>query len=157
MDIESLFRSKPKTKYKVKVSDGNQVKTFDVLKMIGYNEGFAMRYKDGDGNVDVVYMARDYRPVQEDGFYLVGKNLGNNSAATLVDGKSVAIGCDIVGRSSDPDCPGEDLSAIVRSDGVAIGYKALYESKIPWKLIVIFAIVAFVIFAIIMFMRTRGS
>lgn len=157
MDIDKLFGNRPKTKYKVKVSDGNQLRTYDVLKIDAYNEGFALRYKDTSGKVDVVYMARSYRPVQEDGFYIVGKNIGNNSAATIVDGRAVAVGCDVVGASSDKDCPGEDCSAILRSDGLAIGYKALYESKIPWKMIVIFAIVAFVIFAVIMFMRTRGG
>jgi len=157
MDIADLLRTSRKTQYKVKVSDGNRCRTYDVTEVVGYTDGFALRYKDGQGNQDVVYMARTYRPVVEDGFYMVGKRLGNNSAAVVVDGKQLAVGCDVVGRSTDSDCPGEDLSAIVRSDGLAIGYKALYESKIPWKMIVIFGIVAFVILAIIMFMRTRGA
>jgi len=157
MDIIGLLSSKPKTNFKVKVSDGNQARTYDVGEVVAYNEGFALRYKDKDGNKDVVYMGRKYRPLMEDGCYIVGKNLGNNSAAIVVDGVKLAVACDVVGRSTDADCPGEDLSAIIRSDGLAIGYKALYETKIPWKLLLIAGIVGVVIIGVVMFVRSQGG
>lgn len=145
MNILELLERKPKTNYKVKVSDGNEAKTFDVLAMEPYNEGYALRYKDDHKTADVVYMSRGYRPIREDGFFIVGKNAGNNSAAY------------IVGQSTDKDCPGEDLSAIIRADGLAEGFKALYESKINWKLLLILAVVAGGIFLVVAYLKSRGG
>lgn len=158
MDIlTKLWETNEKSQFKVKVSDGIRCRSFPVKEVVGYNEGKVMRYKNADGQLDVVYMSHDYRPILEDGFYVVGKRLGNNSACAVIDGKPGPVACEVIGKSSDRDCPGEDLSAIVRSDGLAIGYRALYESKIPWKLIVIAGIVAIVVIGIIVFMQSRGA
>lgn len=154
----NLSPAKPATDYIVLVTDGTQIKEHPIIDVVGYNDGFAMRYKNGAGTLDVVYVGRRYRPMQRGGKWLIGKRLGNNSACQItVDGVTMQQAADVIGPSTDPDCPGEDLSAVVRTDGLATGYSALYESKIPWKWIIIIGVVALVVILVISFIKSRGG
>lgn len=155
--IKSLFEKK--TKYLILVSDGQVVRACPVIERSSYNEGFAMRYKDHEGKMDVVYMSREYRPLelQPGGKLLIGKRIGNNSACkVVVDGLSMVKADDVVGPSTDKDCPGEDLSCLVRTDVMARGYSTLSESKVPWKWVIIIGIIAVVVIAIFYF-KSRGG
>jgi hypothetical protein len=158
MPKPDLFAQKPH--YRVKVSDGSHAHTYDVKRMTPYNDGFVLEYKNSQNKWDVVFMGRKYRPLLENGIFLVGKNAGNNSAAVVIDGpggQKISTTSPIIGISTDPNCPGEDLSSIVRSHSLATGYKALYESKIPWKTLVIIIIIGIVIMVGIYFLRSRGG
>jgi hypothetical protein len=148
--------------------------------VVGYNEGFALHYKDKNGKKDVVFIGRKYRPLVQDGLFLVGKNLGNNSAALLLDETTITLAVPIAGpshqpipilpdgnpvtqavavvaASTDPNCPGEDLSAIVRTHGVALGYKALYENKLSLKLLLLLVVTAVIIIGVVMYIRSQGA
>jgi hypothetical protein len=56
--------------------------------------------------------------------------------------------------SSDPDCPGEDLSALGQTDFAVRGIRTLYgQSVIPWKWIII---VVLVVGAIVLVYKFHG-
>jgi len=134
-----------KSRFVVLESDGVRLKHYPVTEVSGYKDGLVLRYKNINGLVDLVYAGRNYRPLEESGQFFVGKNLGNNSAAALVedtDGKEMAVAVPVVGDSTDADCPGEDLSALARSDLLAVAARTLYgKAPIPWKLIIIVGVV----------------
>jgi hypothetical protein len=145
--------AKKKPKFVVITSDGSHLGFSVVNDVIGFNEGLALHYKPDDGPADVVFVGRDYRPQEYKGVYYVGKNIGNNSAAELIpvhrngmEEKMPAAG-PIVGKSADPNAPGEDYSGIGRSNLYALGLKAVYgKPSIPWNIIIIIAVVVIGLF-----------
>lgn len=155
--IAELSRRK-KTKYNVVVSDGLRGRKYPVKEFVAYNEGYVLRYKNGDGQMDVVYAGPKYRPLEVDGEYWVGKRTGNNSACYIdYEGIKVKEACEVVGPSIDPDCPGEDLSSLVRTDVLAIGYHTLTEAKkVSWKVIIIIGIIVVAV-VVFMYIRSRGG
>jgi hypothetical protein len=154
-----------KTKYDVLVCDGieSKGKLFPVTDIVAYNEGVAMRYKNHNNKLDTVYIGHKYRPLQVGDRFWIGKRLGNNSACTIalngekVEIKAEEIAVAVIGAPTDADCPGEDLSGVVRTDGLAIGYESLYESKIPWKWVVIIGVIVIAVIAVIYFIKSRGA
>lgn len=148
--------------YAVLVTDGTRGGVFPVNEVVGYNDGFVLRYKNSNGQKDMVYIGRDYRAIEVDGVYWVGKRSGNNSGATITyeeDGQrsKVKVAVDAVGPSTDPDCPGEDLSALIRGDSFATGYRALYERRIPWKVILLIGAAVLVLVVVYMIAKSRGA
>lgn len=125
------------TDYILLLSEGVHIIPRAIIGVSAYNRGLAMTYRNGTGKIDVVYVPHNFKYLQKDGKYYLGKHAGNNSA------------CEVLGPSSDKDCPGEDLSALVRAHGLALGFKALYEKAIPWKLIVIIGVAAVAIIGLI--------
>lgn len=123
--IRQMFGIDGRTDFIVLISEGVHVIPRVITAMVPYNRGIAMRYRNGANKVDTVYVPHGFRYLEKDGKYYVGKRAGNNSA------------CEVLGPSMDPNCPGEDLSALIRADGIALGLKALYERTINWKLILI--------------------
>jgi hypothetical protein len=153
--IMELLPKKSKTDYIVIVSDGLKGKPYPITEIVGYNEGYALRYKNGDDKLDVVYVSRQFRFLEYEGKYLLGKRLGNNSGCEIdFEGAKIKEGIEVIGPSTDPDCPGEDLSSLVRTDVLAIGYSTLTESKVSRKLIIII-IIAVIVIAIIYFIMKR--
>ena len=121
-----------KTKYSVLLlgADGETPREYPVIDIAGYNDGYAMRYKDGGGQLEVVYVPRKYKFREEGDVLLVGKRFGNNSACPIM----------YLGEPVDQDCPGEDLSAVARSDLIAMAIKTLVgKPNINWKMILIIA------------------
>ena len=120
--------------------DGKANKVCRVVESTGYNEGTAVRYMNGDRKADVVYVGRDYVPVKVGRLEVIYKVKGNNSAAVLCP--------------TDRDCPGEDLSSLVRSHVMGVGYKSLYEKAFPWMWLAIGLIVA--VIAVVVFLVAKG-
>ena len=113
-----------------------------VVEVAGYNEGYAMRYLDGNKMLEVVYVPRNYKFREQNGVKLVGKRFGNNSACPIM----------FLGESVDKDCPGADLSAVGRADLFARGILTLSgKQNINWKLVLIIGGIAVV--AILLFMK----
>lgn len=153
-----ILRHKKDNKFLVLVSDGVHLKRYPVYAVVGYNGGYRMSYKDDDGVADVVYIGREYKFLEADGKYLVGKQLGNNSACPVCVGMAEAeiakvnSACVVVGESSDKDCPGDDLSSLILSDFFGVGIKTIYgKTSIPWKWVLIIGMVALLIFAAVKF------
>lgn len=131
------------TDYILLLSEGVHIIPRAIIGISPYNRGLAMTYRDGSGKVDVVYVPHDFKYLEKDGKYYLGKRAGNNSA------------CAVLGSSLDKDCPGEDLSALVRAHGLALGFKALYERSIPWKLIIIIGIGVVAIIGLVAWLGPR--
>jgi len=126
-------------------ADGETIQ-HKVIDVAGYNDGYAMRYLDGNKALEVVYVPRNYKFKEENGVMLVGKRFGNNSACPIM----------VLGESVDKDCPGEDLSAVGRSDLFAHGIMTLYgKQNINWKVILIIG--GIVLVAIFLFYKFRGG
>ena len=156
--IKELLPQNGKTAFVVIVSDGIKGKPYPIKEVVGYNEGFVLRYKNGDGELDSVYVSRKFRFLEYDGKYLLGKRLGNNSGCEInYEGEKVKEGVEVIGPSSDRDCPGEDLSSLIRTDVMAIGYRALTEAKVPKKWIIVVVIVAVIAVGVFAFIKSRGG
>lgn len=126
------------------------VAVYPATKLTSYNGGYVMEYLGQNKAKEVVYIPRDYEFVHRNGATYVGKVAGNNSAAVLRFGP-------MVGASVDPDCPGADLSLLVKTDLMARGYRTVYERNIPWKLVLIIGAVVVVAVVVIMFLRGQGA
>lgn len=147
MSVRAAFRRftglEGTTDYIVLCTEGVHVVPHAVVSVEAFNKGLAMQYRDGADQLDVVYVPHNFRYLQRNGKYYLGKRVGNNSA------------CAVLGPSLDEKCPGADLSALVRAHGVALGFRALYERVIPWKLIIIIGIGVAVIIGIVAFVGPR--
>lgn len=140
-------------RYEVLESDGTQLKRRKVLTVKGYNDGLVLTYQ-GDGMLDKVYVGRNYRPLRYKNRYWVGKRLGNNSACQVVDSLKVPLATDVLGPSTDKDCPGDDLSRLSLSDMFGTGVlTVLGKRNIPWLLI---GIITVVVIAVIWYLRRGG-
>jgi hypothetical protein len=147
-----MLRSK-KPKFVVQTSDGAHVDFHPCTRVKAYTDGLVVFYKDPDGRLDMVGFNRKYRPLERNGVFYVGKNIGNDSAAALItlhengkkDGDEVPAAADIVGASTDPDCPGDDLSELMRANIYGVGLQSITEEKPVNKRLIIIIIVAFVI------------
>lgn len=163
------------TPYDVIESDGVQAERYPVEYVKAFNEGFLFLYKRGVFT-ERVYAGRKYRPLRVGQVWWIGKNRGNNSAALLLDDTDILRPPDlpaelpwfattelikenghylapvenavsVVGCSTDPDCPGEDLSRLVSADMVGIASKATRKPSMTWLLIAIGALVVIAIIA----------
>jgi hypothetical protein len=150
-----------KPKFKVIVSDGSNIEFCPVKRIRGYTDGYMMEYKPVDGKVDYVAVGRKYRPLRgRNGVYYVGKNLGNNSAAYLVklhkDGNEAEYpgAVAVVADSSDPDCPGEDCSEIIRGDLYGCGLASISDTPHFNKKIIIAILIGI---AVIFFLVRSGA
>ena len=128
--------------------DSTDLAVYEVTKVVAYNGGFAIDYIGRDKLKDVVYVPKNYPFVQRNGYTCVGKVSGNNSAAPVSFGVAV-------GGSVDVNCPGEDLSMLIRTDCMARGYRTMYAKNINWKLLLIIGGV--VIAAIVVITIIRGG
>lgn len=147
-----------KPKFKVVTSDGSNIEFCPVLRIRGYTDGVVLEYKKPEtGQCDVVAMHHDYRPLHRQGIYYVGKNTGNNSAAYLItlhrngDGEAESFpgAAAVVGASSDPDCPGEDCSEIIRSNLYGVGLESISEKPhVNGRIIMIIIIGAVIVFVL---------
>lgn len=135
------MQSKPKPPL-VLESDGHKISKHPITSISPYNEGMAAAYKNRQDKEDYVYFGPDYRPEILDGHTIYGKRQGNNSAAYLI------------GNPTDPDCPGADLSSLIRAHGNHKGFKAIYEKAIPWKLILLGAAGLVIVLIIVQYVRT---
>jgi len=155
--IAALFSKQAKTDFVVIVSDGLHGKPYPITEIVGYNEGYVMRYKNSDKKLDTVYVGRKFRFLEYEGKYLLGKRLGNDSGCYInFEDEKIKEGVEVIGPSTDPDCPGEDLSSLVRTDVMAIGYNTLTESKVSWKWIIIIGIIAVAVL-VFMYIKSRGG
>lgn len=155
-----------KPKFVVLESDGVHGRFFNVKQVLGYNNGYAYIYKNGDGLEDMVLAGMKYKALEVDGTHIIGKRQGNDSACCLcklhtesemqeIDipgkGKVKVSATQVIGNPSDPDCPGEDLSALGRANFFGIGVRSIYKPfDIPWKII---GIVGIGIIAVIIFVK----
>lgn len=120
---------------KVLVEKPDRITAHRVRKVKPYLEGYAFEYKD-ERVWDYVYVPADWILQELNGFKVVGKLYGNNSA------------CRIISSSCDENCPGEDLSTLVRTHVMSTGYQRVYERKLDIvKLAIVLGVVAVVIIA----------
>jgi len=159
--LPQLAVKKAKTDFVVIVSAGNDKgEKHAITKVIGYNEGYALRYKNGDNKLDTVYVDRNFRFLELEGKFYLGKRLGNNSGCQInIDGETIQAskGIEVIGAPRDPNCPGEDLSALIRTDVMALGYNTITESKINVKWVLIIGGIVAVIALIYWFVKSRGG
>jgi hypothetical protein len=145
-----MFGNK-KPKFVVQTSDGSHVDFHPSIKIRAYTDGLVVFYKDPDGRLDMVGFNRKYRPLERDGVYYIGKNIGNDSAANLIElhrngeTEKVPGAAEVVGESTDPDCPGDDLSEMMRANLYGIGLQSITEEKTVNKRLIIIIIIVFVI------------
>ena len=131
------------TDFVVLLTEGVHVVPRDIIGIEPYNRGLAMRYRNGAKQIDTVYVPHNFRYLQKDGKFYLGKRVGNNSAVP------------VLGDPVDKSCPGEDLSALIRADGIGVGFKALYETRIPWRAILIIGGIAAAVIALIAILGPR--
>lgn len=141
--LRQILQIDGQTDYIVLVSEGVHIVPRQVIGLAPYNRGIAMRYRNGAKKIDTVFVPHNFKYLEKDGKYYLGKRAGNNSA------------CEIMGPSVDGHCPGEDLSALVRADGIALGLKALYERSVNWKLILIIGAGAIGIIALVAWLAPK--
>lgn len=141
------------TPYEVIESDGVVGGRYPVEAVKAFNEGLVFIYKKGL-TVERVYAPRDYIPLKMDGVFWIGKELGNNSAARLVTitdelAQEVQVhpAVTVVGEPTDPDCPGQDLSRLVASDILHIGWRATRKPSNTWIFIAIAVVVIIAVIA----------
>lgn len=151
MHLPTRVKGGARRAYFVCVSDGVGYKEFPCTDRHAYNEGIVYEYKNEKQQTDLVLVPHNYRYGQLDGKLLIGKRIGNSSAAVMV-GDSY-----LIGHSVDKDAAGEDLSTLARTHVATIGYKSLYEKLMPLKWIIIIAAVGIAIFGIIWFIKSRGG
>lgn len=140
-------------KFVVQTSDGSHVDFHPVVKVRAYTDGIVLFYKNTENRLDMVGVLRNYRPLERDGVFYVGKNIGNNSAAALItlheegkkDGDKVPAAADIVGASTDKDCPGDDMSEMMRANLYGVGLESITEERPVNKRLIIIIIVALVV------------
>lgn len=135
---------KGRTKFVVLETDGVSPKQYTCSRRYAYNGGLVYEYQNEDNQTDLVLVPHKYQYAQEDGVCYIGKNKGNASAAILI-GKGALL----VGRSSDPNAPGEDLAILARTHVASRGYKTLYENQMPWKWLLIGIAVVLVIAVVV--------
>lgn len=123
--LRQMLNIDARTDYIVLVSEGVHIVPRAVIGVAPYNRGLIMTYRNGTGKTDTVGVPHGFKYLEKDGKYYLGKRAGNNSA------------CELIGPSIDQNCPGEDLSALFRAHGIALGLKALYDKSINWKLLLI--------------------
>jgi len=148
----TMIKSK-KPQFVVVTSDGSHIKFHHSTKTKAYTDGIVVFYRDPDGRLDMVGFNRKYRPLERDGVFYVGKNIGNDSAANLItlhengkpDGEEVPGPAATVGDSTDPNCPGDDLSELMRANIYGVGLQSITEEKTVNKRLIIIIIIAFVI------------
>jgi hypothetical protein len=146
----TMFGNK-KPKFVVQTSDGSHVDFHPAIKIKAYTDGLVIFYRDSDGRLDMVGVLRNYRPLERDGVFYVGKNIGNNSAATLIElhnngeVEKVHGATAVVGKSTDPNCPGDDMSEMMRANLYGIGLQSITEEKTVNKRLIIIIIAALVI------------
>ena len=150
------MRMRKKPKFVVQTSDGSHIAFYPSVKVKAYTDGLVVFYQNADGRLDMVGFNRKYRPLEQEGVFYIGKNIGNDSAAPLItlhrdDEKVEAPGAaDIVGASTDPNCPGDDLSEIMRANLYSLALESISEEKtINKKLIIIIIIAVAVIFFLV--------
>lgn len=159
------------TPYEVIESDGVLGGRYPVEYVAAFNEGYLFLYKKGI-TVERVYAGRKYIPLKMDGLWWIGKRRGNNSAALLVNDRVIARPPDlpadlpwfsrdeisddghvgvpealsVVGCSTDPDCPGEDLSRLVGSNILSAAQKATRKPSYTWLLVIgaVIILIAFI-------------
>lgn len=141
---KKIVRQRP---YWVVVADGNGSKEFEATNRYAYNEGIIYEYKDEKGQLDLVAVPHGYKYLKEDGRILIGKNLGNSSAASMIQ----------IGKSADPECPGSDLSLLIRTHVASMGWKTVNEKAMPWKMLVIGIAVLVVVIGVVWFIRSQGA
>jgi hypothetical protein len=145
-----MFKSK-KPKFVVQTSDGSHVDFHPSIKVKAYTDGLVVFYKDSEGRLDMVGFNRKYRALERDGAFYIGKNIGNDSAAPLIvlhrDGEKVEVpgAAEIVGPSTDTDCPGDDLSEMMRANIYGVGLQSITEEKTVNKRLIIIIIIVFVV------------
>lgn len=135
-------------KYIVVESDGVKTLEHDVVDRHGYSDGYVFEYVNRKGDKDLVLIPRGYRFIHANGQVMVGKNEGNCSAAVLV-GHGV-----MVGKSLDADAPGADLAVLARTHVAAMGYKGLYESKVPLKWVIVGVAVLVAVVGVVWLVRS---
>lgn len=163
------------TPYDVIESDGVQGAKYPVEYVKAFNEGYLFLYKRGLVT-ERLYAGRKYRPLRMGDVWWIGKNRGNNSAALLLDDTDIIRPPDlpadlpwfatselvkdnghylapvdnavaVVGCSTDPDCPGEDLSRLVAADMVGIASKATRKPSTMWLIAAVGVVVVIAILA----------
>jgi hypothetical protein len=147
-----MFGNK-KPKFVIQTSDGSHVDFHPSVKVKAYTDGLVVFYRDPGGRLDMVGFNRKYKPLERNGSFYVGKNIGNDSAAALVelheegkkDGVKVPAAADVVGASTDPDCPGDDLSELMRANIYGVGLQSITEEKPVNRRLIIIIILVFVI------------
>lgn len=135
-------------------SDGQEGVRYGVSEVRGFTDGLVLVYEK-NGKKERVYVGRKYRPLRIGERFWVGKNVGNNSAAGLVqvEGEPVREADAVVGPSTDSDCPGEDLSRLVACDILGIGMKAIKKRSVFLYVAIIIGIV--VVIAMVLYFRSH--
>jgi hypothetical protein len=164
-----MIFKKNKPRFVVAVSDGVHIDFEVVRNIVGYNEGIVLHYKPENGLDDLCLVGRKFVPLEQNGTYFVGKNLGNVSVAALcaiAEGLEVVkqgenyfvkvsrngtnelipiqdVAVPLIGKSADPSAPGEDYSAMARGNLYGQGLLSLTgKVKIPWNIIIIVGLIA---------------
>ena len=135
--LRQIFNIDGRTDYILLLSEGVHIIPRPIISITPYNRGLIMNYRNGSNQIDTVGVPHGFKFLEKDGKYYLGKHAGNNSA------------CEIMGPSKDPNTPGEDMSALFRAHGIALGLKALYERRINWKLILILCVVAVAVIGLV--------
>ena len=135
--------------YIIAVSDGVGIKEYPALDRYAYNDGFVYEYKNEKGETDMVLVPHGYAYGQVNGSLIIGKNVGNASAARLIRNEF------LMGGSIDRNAPGDDLSMLARTHVMAKGYKTVYEKNVPWRWLIIGIAVLVAVIAVVWFIKSQ--
>lgn len=149
------MRSRPKrvTPYNVVESDGVLGGIYEVKNVLGFTDGKVMVY-DRQGEIERVFVPNSYIPLRVNGAWWIGKKVGNNSAARIVqmpgesEARTVTTAADVIGDSVDPDCPGSDCSRILASNILHRVAKSTRKQDNKWVWIIGAAVVAVIVIII---------
>ena len=161
-----------KTDYKVLEKTNDIGHIYDVDEVRSFNEGLVLVYTK-NGQKDRVLVGNKYRPLRVGSKLWVGKNTGNSSQALINDDRKlemvpiptdnldetdeapVAWAVSVVGDSTDPDCPGQDLTGLERSNLLYLGIKAVYKKR-NWTWVIVIGVVLLAVL-LILYLRSQGG
>lgn len=120
---------------RILVKTKHGIKSYPVKKIIYYNEGFSVEYKPSMFKKDYAYGDEGYNPAIVNDCLYFGKEEGNNSMTPVV----------MMGDSYDKNCPGGDLSTLIRIDAIRRAIDSYYGKKNSWMWYIVVAIVVLIV------------
>lgn len=162
-----------KTDYRVLERTNDVGHIYDVDEVRSFNDGLVLIYTK-NGQKDRVLVGNKYTPLRVGSKLWVGKNTGNSSQALINDDRKlqmvplttdgqdepdegpIAWAVSVIGDSTDPDCPGQDLTNLERSNLLYLGIKAVYKKR-SWTWVIIIGVVVLAVILILYFTSQGGS
>jgi len=111
-----------------------------ITSIYSFNGGSEITYQSYNNQDEHVFIPIQARPITIGNTWYIGHIIGNNSC--------ISFAC----QPCDPDCPGHDLTALIKTN---IAYKAFKRLHKPMQGMAIIIIIAIIAIAVIAFMAIK--